>query len=159
MVKHLLHLLTNRAALALCAALVLTGCAPGQGGGVYSRDDARRAMVVQFGVVESVRPVQIEGTKTPVGTVSGAAVGGIAGSSAGSGSRGSAIGAVVGAVVGGLAGSAIEEGVTRKPGVEVTVLLDSGQYLAVVQEDGGERFGVGERVRVLRDADVTRVAR
>ena len=143
---------------AIAATLIVGGCASGQGGGTYSRDEARRAMVVQFGSVESVRGVQIEGTKSPVGTFAGAAVGGIAGSSV-SGSRGSAIGAVVGAVAGGLAGSAIEEGVTRTQGVEVTVRLENGQYLAVVQEDQGERFMPGERVRVLRDGGTIRVTR
>ncbi len=140
------------------AAFVLLGCAAGQGGGTYSRDEAKRAMIVQFATVESVRPVQIEGTKTPIGALSGAAIGGIAGSSIG-GHRESAIGAVVGVVVGGIAGSAIEEGVTRKPGLEITVRLDNEQYLAVIQEDEGERFTAGERVRVLRDAGVTRIAR
>jgi len=151
--------LRSRALLgALVAVLTLSGCASGLGGGTYSRGEARRTMVVQFGTIESVRMVQLEGTKTPVGTVAGAAVGGIAGSSVG-GSRGSAIGAVLGAVAGGLAGSAIEEGVTRSQGVEVTVQLESGQYLAVVQEDGGEQFRPGERVRILRDAGTTRVTR
>lgn len=115
-------------------------------------------MVVQFGAVESVRGVRLEGTKSPVGTVAGAAVGGIAGSSVGGG-RGSAIAAVIGAVAGGLAGSAIEEGVTRTQGVEVTVQLENGQYLAVVQADEGEQFMPGERVRVLRDGGTSRVTR
>ncbi|ATE58867.1 hypothetical protein CCZ27_01860 [Thauera sinica] len=148
-----------RAALGvLVAVLMLGGCAAGMGGRDYSRDDARRTMVVQFGTVAGVRGVNLEGTKTPIGTVTGAAVGGIAGSSVGSG-KGSAVGAVLGAVVGGLAGAAVEEGATRQVGVEVTVQLDNGQYLAVVQADEGENFRVGERVRVLRDAGVTRVAR
>lgn len=144
--------------LALVAVFALGACASGQGGATYSRDEARRAMVVQFGTLESVRPVLIEGTKSPVGTVAGAAVGGIAGSSVG-GDRGSAIGAVVGAVAGGLAGAAIEEGVTRTQGVELTVRQENGQYLAVVQADQGERFLPGERVRILRDGGTTRVTR
>jgi outer membrane lipoprotein SlyB len=105
-----------------------------------------------------VRAVQLEGTKTPVGPVAGAAVGGIAGSTVGGG-RGAAIATVLGAVAGGVAGAAVEEGATRKPGVEVTVRLDNGPYLAVVQEDGGEQFRPGERVRILRDGGTTRVTR
>ena len=66
------------AAGAMLAVLVLGGCAQGLGGGTYSRTEARRAMTVQFGTIESVRAVQLEGTKTPVGSVAGAAVGGIA---------------------------------------------------------------------------------
>ncbi|MCM8564198.1 glycine zipper 2TM domain-containing protein [Thauera linaloolentis] len=146
------------AAGALAALLVLGGCAQGLGGGTYSRTEARRAMTVQFGTVESIRGVQLEGTKTPIGSVAGAAVGGIAGSSIGGG-RGAAAAAVLGAVAGGVAGAAIEEGATRTQGVEVTVRLDNGQFLAVVQADEGEAFRAGERVRVLRDAGTTRVSR
>lgn len=143
---------------AMAAVLLLGGCAQGMGGGDYARTEARRAMVVQFGTVESVRSVKLEGTKTPVGAVSGAAVGGIAGSTVGSG-RGSAAAAVIGAVAGGLAGAAIEEGATRQAGVEVTVRLDDGTFLAVVQADEGEQLRAGDRVRILRDGGTTRVAR
>jgi outer membrane lipoprotein SlyB len=143
---------------AFAAVFLLGGCAAGLGGGDYARTEARREMTVEFGTVESVRAVQLEGTKTPVGPVAGAAVGGIAGSTVGGG-RGAAIATVLGAVAGGVAGAAVEEGATRKPGVEVTVRLDNGPYLAVVQEDGGEQFRPGERVRILRDGGTTRVTR
>ena len=75
------------------------------------------------------------------------------------GGRGQAVATVIGAVAGGLAGSAVEEGATRTPGVEVTVRLDNGQFLAVVQADEGEGFRPGERVRILRDGGTTRVTR
>ena len=100
--------------------LVLGGCASGLTGDTYSRDEARAPQTVRMGTVESVRPVQIEGTKTIIGPAAGAAVGGIAGSSVGGG-RGSMIAGVIGAVAGGMAGAATEEGVTRSQGVEVTV--------------------------------------
>jgi outer membrane lipoprotein SlyB len=64
---------------------------------------------------------------------------------------------VLGAVVGGMAGAASEEAITRKPGLEITVRLDSGRMLAVVQEDSGEKFAVGERVRLLESGGQTRV--
>jgi outer membrane lipoprotein SlyB len=153
------HGTTRRLALAASfVALVASGCASGLGGDTYARGEARRAMTVQYGRVEAVRPVKLEGTKSPVGPVAGAAVGGIAGSGVGGG-RGQAIATVIGAVAGGMAGAAIEEGVTREAGVEVTVRLESGQVLAVVQADGGEAFQPGDRVRVLRDAGTTRVTR
>lgn len=144
--------------IAAVLALGSAGCASGLGGDVYSRGEARRAMTVQFGVVESVRPVRLEGTKSPVGAVAGAAVGGIAGSGVGGG-RGSSIATVIGAVAGGLAGAALEEKVTQSQGVEVTVRLDNGQILAVVQDDHGEGFRAGDQVRVTRDGGTTRVAR
>ena len=100
--------------------------------------------------------MQIEGTKTPIGAAAGAAVGGIAGSNIGGG-KGQAVGAILGAVGGGLAGAAVEEGVTRKPGLEITVRLDSGRLIAVTQE-ADENFAPGERVRVLTGGGVTRVS-
>jgi len=109
-----------------------------------------------MGIVESVREVNIEGTKTPIGAGAGAVVGGVAGSTVGSG-RGSAVGATVGAVLGGLGGAATEEAVTRQKGVEITVKLDSGRMIAVTQA-ADEEFRVGDRVRVLSGGGTTRVS-
>lgn len=145
---------TILAGIALAAAL-LGGCAGGLSSGAYSRGQAREAQEVRMGTVESVRQVQIEGTKSPVGTGAGAIIGGIAGSNIGQG-KGSTIGAVAGAVAGGLAGAAIEEGATRQPGLEITVKLDSGRMIAVTQA-ADEQFRAGDRVRVLSGGGVTRV--
>ena len=148
----------NRQLAALTLALVATalaGCTSSKSGSAYTRDQTRQEMVVRTGVVESVREVQIEGTKSGVGPAAGAVAGGVGGSHVGGG-KGQIVGAVVGAVVGGLAGSAIEEGVTRKTGLEITVRLDNGQLTAIVQE-GDEIFRAGDRVRLLSGAGGTRV--
>jgi len=144
-------------ALAMASVLVLSACAPGQGANTYSRSQARTEQSVRMGTVEGVRTVRLEGTRTPIGTVAGGVVGGVAGSTVGGG-RGSTIAAVLGAVAGGLAGSAIEEGVTRKDGIEVTVRLDNGNMIAITQE-ADEVFKPGERVRVLSGGGVSRVTR
>jgi outer membrane lipoprotein SlyB len=145
----------GRLLVLLSLTVFLAACASSQSGSVYSRDDARKTQTIRMGVVESVRTVRIEGTKTPIGTVAGGAVGGIAGSTIGHG-RGSTVAAVVGAVVGGLAGAAAEEGITRKDGLEITVKLDNGTLLAVVQE-ADEQFHPGERVRLVESGGTTRV--
>jgi outer membrane lipoprotein SlyB len=145
----------TRLLIFLVSAVALAGCASSKSGDVYTRDQTRVVQTVMMGVVESVRQVQIEGTKTPVGTATGAVVGGVAGSTIGGG-RGQTIATVLGAVAGGLAGSAAEEGITRKDGVEITVMLDSGTMISVVQE-ATELFNPGERVRVLEGGGVTRV--
>lgn len=109
-----------------------------------------------MGVVESVRQVTIEGSRSGVGTLAGGAVGGVAGSNIGGGSRGSAIGTIIGAVAGGVAGNAIEQGTSQKPGLEITVKLDNGELRAITQ-DADEVFRAGERVRLLSGSGVTRV--
>jgi outer membrane lipoprotein SlyB len=139
----------------LMVSLILAGCASSRSGDVYSRDQARREMVVRTGVIESVREVTMEGTKSGAGTFAGAAVGGVAGSTVGGG-KGHIVGAILGAVAGGIAGSAVEEHVTKKNALEITVKLDGGQLIAVVQEMG-EYFHPGERVRVLSGSGSSRV--
>lgn len=142
----------------LLVALLLGACASSKSGDVYTRDQARREMTVRKGVVESVRPVRMEGTKSGVGAMAGAAVGGVAGSSVGGG-KGQIVGAVIGAVAGGLAGSAVEEGVTRKDALEITVELDGGRMIVVVQEAAPGEFRAGDPVRVLSGQGETRVTR
>lgn len=143
--------------LAVSASALLTGCPAGLGSKDYAREQARTEQKVEMGVVESVRMVKIEGTKSAVGPVAGAAVGGVAGSTIGSG-KGSWVGAGVGAVLGGLGGAAVEEAATRQDGVEITVKLDSGHIIAITQA-ADEEFRVGDRVRLLSGGGTTRVTR
>jgi len=146
---------TFAAVLITASTLLLAGCPAGLGGKDYSRDQARTVQEVQMGVVESVREVNIEGTKSPVGAGAGAVVGGVAGSTVGGGT-GRVITTTVGALLGGLGGAAAEEAVTRQRGVEITVKLDSGRLIAITQA-ADEEFKVGERVRVLSGGGTTRV--
>lgn len=142
--------------LALAAAATLAGCATSKSGDVYSREEALREQTVRLATVESVRPVTIQGTRSGIGAASGAVVGGVAGSGVGHG-KGSTIASVLGAVGGGVAGQAIEEGTTRKNGVEITVRLANGELRAIVQEET-DKFAPGQRVRLLTSGGVTRVS-
>ncbi|RMM66874.1 putative Outer membrane lipoprotein [Pseudomonas savastanoi pv. glycinea] len=138
-------------------ALMLGGCASNLTGDSYSRDEARTVQTVRMGTIESLRPVKIEGTKTPIGGAAGAVVGGVGGSAIGGG-RGSIVAAVIGAVAGGLLGSATEEGLTRTQGVEITVREDDGSMRAYVQQvQENEIFRVGERVRIMSVNGTSRV--
>jgi len=144
--------------LAVSVSVAMSGCASNLSGDSYSRDEARMPQQVQYATVEQVRPVKIEGTKTPIGAGAGAVIGGVAGSTVGGGT-GSTIAAAAGAVAGGLAGAAAEEGITREQGVEVTVRYDNGQTVAIVQAvSKDETFRVGDKVRVLTSNGNTRVS-
>jgi len=145
-------------AASLTAVALLAGCASDQSGDVYSRDEARQVQTVRTGTITALRPVTIEGTKSPVGAGAGAVVGGIGGSAIGGG-RGSFVTAIIGAVAGGLLGAATEEGFTKANGVEITVKEDDGGSRAYVQAvNKGEIFRVGERVRILTVNGTSRVA-
>lgn len=144
---------------ALFAVLTLLGgCASSLTGDTYSRDEARTVQTVRMGTIEALRPVKIEGTKTPIGAGAGAVIGGVAGSGVGGG-RGSAVAAVIGAVAGGLLGAMTEEGLTRTQGVEITVREDDGSMRAYVQAvEENQVFRVGERVRILTVNGTSRVS-
>jgi len=142
---------------ALCA-LVLGGCAyPHYGSADYGPYGVRGEQSVRFGVVESVRLVRIQAPDSGVGTAAGAVIGGVGGSHIGGGS-GQIVGAVAGAVLGGILGQAIEQDANQRTGLEITVLLDNGKYIAITQE-GDEQFRGGDRVRVLSGRGGTRVTR
>lgn len=142
------------AAAALCA-LLLGGCAYHRGSYDYYGAQVGAEQSVRFGVVDSVRPVRINPGDTGVGTASGAVLGGLAGSQVGGGS-GQVAGAVGGAILGGIIGQQVEQSANERQGLEITVLLDSGRYISVVQE-ADEPFRAGDRVRVLSGRGRTRV--
>lgn len=145
------------ATIVLTILLVVGGCAQNLGGDSYTREDARAAQTVRMGTIYSLRPVRIEGTKTPIGAGAGAVVGGVGGSAIGGG-RGSIVAAVIGAVAGGLIGSATEEGLMRTQGVEITVREDDGSMRAYVQQvQENEVFRTGERVKILTVNGTSRV--
>lgn len=147
--------MNGKAWIIASCALALGGCAYHGGSGDYRGYQVMGEQAVRFGVVESVRPVRITPRETGVGTAGGAVLGGIAGSNVGGGS-GQVAGAVGGAILGGIIGQQIEHDANQRQGVEITVMLDSGKYIAVVQE-ADEDFRAGDRVRILTGRGTTRV--
>lgn len=140
---------------AIAGVLVLGGCAYPAGPADYRGYEVRGEQSVRFGVVESVRDVRITPRDTGVGTAGGAALGMVAGSNVGGGS-GQVAGAIGGAILGGIIGQQVERSANERLGVELTVLLDSGKYVAIVQE-ANEPFRAGDRVRILSGRGSTRV--
>lgn len=150
----------SRIAIVILAIVTVTGCASsGLSGTNYSRSEARKVQSVRYGTVQSVVPVIIDGrTDGIVGAGTGAVVGGIAGSTIGGG-KGRTLATVVGTVAGGLAGQAIEKNVTTKQGQEITVRMESGEVLSIVQEvENNQYFRSGDRVRLLRQGGTSRLS-
>lgn len=140
--------------IAACA-LMLGGCAYHVGSADYRGYEARGEQAVRFGVVETVREVRIQPRDTGVGSHAGAFLGGVAGSHAGRGG-GHIVGAIGGAIIGSIIGHNAEQAANELRGLEVTVLLDSGRHIAIVQ-GADEMFRAGDRVRVLSGRNSTRV--
>lgn len=145
--------------IALLATLSVAGCSLPSRGDVYSRHETRQAWDVRHGEVTDIDEVTIEGQRTALGRVGGGLVGYEVGRSiAGRGTSGRIAGAL-GGVAGAVAGQAVEEGLTRQDGLQITVQLDDGRSIAVVQA-ADQAFAVGEKVKVYSRRDgAARVAK
>jgi outer membrane lipoprotein SlyB len=145
--------------IALLAAVAVTGCTLPSRGDVYSRSETRQAWDVHYGEVTGIDKVTIEGQRTALGRVGGGYVGYEVGRAIGSEGTSGRIGRAVGSVAGAAAGEAVEERVTRQDGLQITVQLDQGRSIAIVQS-ADQPFAVGERVKVYSRPDgAARVAK
>ena len=137
--------------------LAASGCAS-RGGSDYSNQQERRAMTVKRGVITEVRTVRTSNSSTGVGATAGGVAGGVLGRVIGGGT-GRVVGSVGGALGGAAAGAGVEKGLRDHDALELTIKLDNGQEIVIVQ-DPDENFGVGDRVRVLSSSDgISRVQR
>ena len=128
------------------------GCAHHDGSlPTYTRAQSNTIQTIQEGQVVMVRPVQIEGSQSGVGLVGGGALGYVVGKAAAKNigsSSGSKAANTAGAIGGAVAGTKVEQSATRKMGDEITVKLDSGEVISVVQPED-QSFNVGDEVKVL----------
>lgn len=144
---------------ALLSVAGAAGCTLPSRGDVYSREDTRKAWDVRYGEVTDVDPVTIEGQRTSLGRIGGGYIGYETGRAIGGHGTAGDVGGAVGAVAGAVAGEAVEEGVTRQAGLQISVRLDEGRTIAVVQA-ADQPFTVGERVKIYSRGDgATRVAK
>ncbi|OGS92838.1 MAG: hypothetical protein A2061_03690 [Gallionellales bacterium GWA2_59_43] len=145
--------LARSAGALLAIVLLLAGCASTPQG-VGSRSADKPNDVVQLGVIEAVTPIELDDS-----SYAGANVGGVFGQVGGGnagGGRGSVVGSIFGSVLGGTLGH--QAGIATKPGLEIWVKLDeSGKSAYVMQPGKPDTFKVGDRVRIVRKGDGTRV--
>ena len=138
-------------------SLLAGGCTTDLTGTAYSHSEARHMQIVRYGTVKELELVKIEGTQSGIGAAAGGAAAGIGASNLGGG-KGSTIYSIAGALAGGLLGNLAEEKLTRKQGVNITVQLDSGDVMSVVQQVyPSQNFAVGARVKILEQGSATRV--
>ena len=157
-------------ASAVLSTLLLAGCAtdPYYGSSysqpyhrnssvnTYERDQMNSVQNVTYGRVETVRWVTVERSRgLGAGAVIGAVVGGVIGNQIGSG-HGRDLATVGGAVAGGAIGNKVQNDRNRQNAYEVTVRLDNGQRISIVQ-GADYTFSPGQKVRVVGYGDEARV--
>jgi len=142
------------ASLFLLALVLLTGCAASlpQTGSNYTRSEVRSEQEVRFGTVTAVRKVKIEGSRG-FGALVGAFAGGAVGSALG---NGQALAKFVGAVGGVVLSDKLSD--SSVPGEELTIRLENGKIVAIVQEkDAESAFRRGDKVRIIGNGSTSRV--
>ena len=141
------------------ALAILSACASNLTGENYSASEAKKVQSVNFGEVIAERPVVIDGRENGLlGTAAGGILGGVIASNIGGGS-GKDIATGIGAIIGGILGQQVEEKATRKQGQEITIQLDSGETISIVQQiDQANFFAVNDRVKVLQQGNTARVS-
>ncbi|MCI0752180.1 glycine zipper 2TM domain-containing protein [Teichococcus vastitatis] len=149
--------LARAAACLLVLGGGLAACAPQQTGSSYSSGAVGRAASVNYGTIVGLRPVQVQGGGSGIGTAAGAVAGGVGGSFIGGDWRSNALAGLGGALLGGLAGNALGGGVSGGNAVEYFVREDNGGDISVVQT-GEEGLQAGDRVVIVR-GDRTRISR
>lgn len=142
------------ASLFLLALVLLTGCVASlpQTGSNYTRSEVRSEQEVRFGTVKAVRKVKIEGSRG-FGTLVGAFAGGAVGSVLG---NGQALAKLAGAVGGVVLSDKLSD--SSVPGEELTIRLEDGKIVAIVQEtDAESAFRRGDKVRIIGKGSTSRV--
>lgn len=157
--------------LSLSGCLFIAGC--GSGGSSsparYPITHAGSVKKVEKGTVVSVRQVKIDGVATNLGAIVGAGIGGAAGSLAvplesktvitqtsptsiqihGSNNVHESRAAMgVGAAVGAVVGQKVEKAMTAKRAQELTIALDGGETVSIVQEYREPAFYEDDRVEL-----------
>ncbi|MSU22937.1 MAG: hypothetical protein EXS32_03845 [Opitutus sp.] len=140
-------------AIAVAALLVGGGCLNSRSSlPVYDSNQIGTVIKSQSGEILSVRDVVIKASSTQAGSTGmGSRIGAAAGRSAIYGGPSAAVGAagaVIGEAVGAVAGARVDD----KKGEEITILVEGGQTVTVVQERGSSPLAPGERVRIITSA-------
>ncbi|RJX71435.1 glycine zipper 2TM domain-containing protein [Vibrio sinensis] len=140
--------------------VTLTGCSsPNPYGDAYGASETRSIQQVYYGTIVKAEPVTIDASDQTnvIGTIAGAAIGGLLGSKVGGGT-GSDIAAIGGGLLGGYAGSEAAGAAGQRNGVNLTIQLEDGQVIAIVQEANPNMiFQPGQPVQVNVDGDNARV--
>lgn len=142
--------------LVIFSAAWLAGCATPQSSLVYTPSEARTIQTVKKGTITGIQPVVIQGNQNQLGAIAGGAVGAAAGHAMGEG-RGNTLTTILGAVGGAIAGSQIQKQANTQKAFQLTIKLDSGQTVSVVQS-ADQKFYVGERVHLISGRAHTRVS-
>ena len=148
----------NKISTLMTFLLCLTSCANSSlKPDSYDRESVQKISNVLYGEVVSLKKVTIEGG-TKSGTIVGGLVGAAAGSQVSDSKPESEIGAVIGGALGATLGGNVSKSIQSVEGVQLTINMDDGRTISVVQETSQYSFSIGDLVEVISTKGKTRVS-
>lgn len=138
--------------LILVFSLIFAGCQSSSSRSRYPISSTGMAKQLDGGTVIDIREVVIDGSSSGIGSyggaIGGSAVGGAIGADLSGTSIGTAVGAAGGMIAGSVVGTKIEKAMTSKRAQELTIQLENGVTVVVVQEIREPWFNIGDPVKV-----------
>ena len=148
----------NKISTLMTFLLFLTSCANSSlKPDSYDRESVQKISNVLYGEIVSLKKVTIEGG-TKSGTIVGGLVGAAAGSQVSDSKPESEIGAVIGGAIGATLGGNVSKSIQSVEGVQLTINMDDGRTISVVQETSQYSFSIGDLVEVISTKGKTRVS-
>jgi outer membrane lipoprotein SlyB len=141
--------------LAVAIGVLVAGCTLPSSGRVVSRRQVGQLQRVEWGTVQTVNDVVVEGQRSQLGLYGGGLTGAAAGGGIGHG-VGRDLARAGGAVVGAVAGQAVEEAATRKAAKEILIRLENGSTV-LLTEVSAPIVAVGDRVGVASGPGGSRI--
>ena len=137
---------------------LFTSCAnPALKPDTYDRDSVQKISNVLYGEIVSLKKVIIEG-ETKSGTIVGGLVGAAAGSQVSDSKPEDEIGAVIGGAIGATLGGNVSKNIQSVEGIQLTINMDDGRTISVLQETSQYSFSIGDLVEVISTKGKTRVS-
>ncbi|NYT26872.1 hypothetical protein [Candidatus Thiodubiliella endoseptemdiera] len=128
-----------------------------RGANTYAAVEIGKLSSVLEGVIISIKPVRLSGSKG-LGSGTGALLGAAIASNTVGGERDKAPAALIGGLLGAMAGRAAEESMTEATGFEFLVKLSTGKIKAFVQTDK-QGLRKGDQVFVIYGSGTVRLTR
>jgi len=141
--------------LSVLLGLFTVGCTFPSGSRMVSRRQVGQLQRLEYGTVQQLNPVVVEGDRGQIGLYGGGITGAAAGGGVGHG-VGRDLARAGGAVVGAVTGQAVEEALTRREAMELVIRMENGSTVVLTQVEPPV-VAVGDRVGVASGAGGARI--
>ena len=123
----------------------------------YDRESVQKVSNVLYGEIVTLKKLTIEG-ETKSGTIVVGQEGAAAGTQVSDSKPESEIGAVIGGAIGATLGGNVSKNIQSVEGIQLTINMDDGRTISVVQETSQYSFSIGDLVEVISTKGKTRVS-